>query len=139
MSPSLRALVAIAALAAAPAPLAQDALPLTRGFYVPADVDCNAASNATLTLFTGHGFNASQVACTISDVMEDDGEYEFSEECSEIQSGSTFSNSGRVAISGDRHFTLIYDYGSTSYHHCPQSELPEPWRSNDLSWLDEQP
>lgn len=136
----LAILVAITAThAAAPAPLAQDALPITRGFYVPADVPCSEASNATLMLFTGHGFNSSQVACTITDLVEDEDGYSIVEECSEIQSGSTFTDAARVIISDERHLTRTSDYASTSYHFCPQADLPEPWRDNDLSWLDEQP
>jgi hypothetical protein len=144
MSRSLRPLLAAALLAAglfatAPAPLAQDALPLTRGFYVPVDVPCAEASNATLALFTGQGFNSSQVGCDITNLVGDEGEYRFTEECAAIQSGETFTMDGHVAITDERHFTRIADYGSTAYHFCPQSELPEPWRDNDLSWLDEQP
>ena len=113
-----------------------DALPLERGFFVDAGTSCAQASNATLTLHHGSGFGAARENCDFDRIVRTaPATYTVAQTCIDIQGGSAESSTvvfeieSPTAFSGDNR---TYDW-KYSARHCPQSELPEPWRSNDIS------
>lgn len=119
---------------------AQDAeprsvLPLERGFFVPAGLDCSEASSATLLLFTGSEFITSEAVCQIAIRSEDDGLFTCDEACVMSGSEATINNRIRVLVHDSWHFDLQGGGRDKAYDFCPQEYLPEPWRSNDLSDL----
>lgn len=123
-------------LAAAPA-LAQDALPLPRGFYVASDTPCGGASNATLMLYHGTGFNAARSACEFSRLTPlGGGRYGYAETCNDIAGGGAYENLGAIVLTGPSSLRFAYDGGSTyDARWCDQRDLPEMFRENDISHI----
>lgn len=115
-------------------------LPLELGFYVPTDVACAQASNATLSLLRRSGINTSRVPCDFSAVEPLGGNrFRVTERCS--SGGAAWGTEEEVSTS-----TAIYDIATptrfrieseggytATMQHCPQGELPDPWRSNDIA------
>lgn len=131
-------LVLLMSLALGAAPVFAEpvkALPLTPGFYVSSDTACADASNATLSLVRPTGINVAQVDCTIS-AIDQTGPTSFSvtDACVELSSGSALAAQATLYdIPDDK--TYGYLDGTTvvsQSRFCPQKDLPEPWRSNDI-------
>jgi hypothetical protein len=117
-------------------------LPLARGFYVTSDTPCAGASNATLLLLRRDGIGGSRDFCAFSRIVRTAADrYRVTEECR--SGGEAWGGEESVekltvdyAIDGPRGFRITYPGAQpTAYRHCPQTELPEPWRDNDISDL----
>ncbi|NFV81660.1 hypothetical protein [Magnetospirillum aberrantis] len=132
------AVLALVVTLAAPMPAtAKDIVPLRRGFYVRADVSCDRASKATLTLFTGKAFGAQCKAEDVAVVKPAKGARML-----ETQVGQTCRDSGYVSrdtrlyrIANDHEFVVAIADQEIPYRLCPQDELPPPWSAEDLSAL----
>lgn len=113
-----------------------EGLPLTRGFYVDAEVGCANASNATLALLKKDGLNSARTDCTFTGFTEQgDGTLAYTETCTDITAGDSYDNEGRIEVLGPDSFRLSGEGWGTTFVHCPQPDLPEPWRDNDISDL----
>lgn len=126
---------------ASPPPLEEivvDALPLQRGFFVDAGTPCAQASNATLKLHHGSGFGAARENCDFDRIVRSGpATYTATQTCTDIQSGRAEPSTVVLEIQGPTAFSgnnLTYEW-KYSARHCPQRDLPEPWRSNDISDL----
>ena len=122
-------LVAIFALPA----LAQDALPLRRGFYIQEPTPCARASNATLTLFDGRGFNVSQAQCRITRTRRVGNAFDIQEDCRDIQSGQRIEGGTERITPTQTGFNRSAGGETTRWRYCPQSQLPAPWRNNRIN------
>ena len=121
------------------AALAQD-LPLTRGSYVDAGVGCANAPNATLALLKKDGLNSARTDCVFTGMIDQGGGIlAYTETCTDIDyspdgsGGQPYDNEGQMQILGPDRFRLFGEGWETIFAHCPQPELPEPWRNNDIS------
>ena len=130
-------LLAIDAPAPAQAVVSAESLPLERGYFVLEGDPCENANNFSVTLHTGYGINASKAHCSFTRIEKTgDGTYWVTEECSLIQGGS-FSKERELVIDTQTSY-VSYDPSDGSEwaaRHCPQPEMSEPFRSNDLSRL----
>lgn len=109
---------------------AEDIAPLRRGYYVRADVPCERASNATLTLFTGKAFGA---LCKADEVQASAHTVRISQTCRDR--GYVVRSSQRYRIVSDHEYVVGLDGEDIPHRLCPQSELPPPWSTNDLSGM----
>lgn len=112
-------------------------LPLARGYFVRQGTPCGAASNATVTLHTGHGINAAQAHCELTEI-EKTGSNTFTakETCTFIRGGEQ-TRQLDLTISERTSYSHSDPQAAAEYsaRYCPQDSLPEPWRSNDLGHL----
>jgi hypothetical protein len=115
-------------------------LPLELGFYVPTDIVCSQASNATLSLLRRSGINTSRVPCDFTAVEPLGGNrFRVTERCS--SGGAAWGTDEEVStstaiyvIATPTRFRIESEGGYTAtMQHCPQGELPDPWRSNDIA------
>lgn len=116
-------------------------LPLKLGYFVSTDTPCNRASNATVSLVTGEGINASRTVCTFTRVEpQGGGKYHVTQSCGTI-GGWGHEEPAEIStvifeIADDSRFTIRWPGGSaTASRYCPQSAMNEPFRSNDISDL----
>lgn len=116
-----------------------DDLPLEHGFFVDANIACAQASNATLRLHYRGGFGGARDNCDFDRVVKSgENTYVATQTCTDLISGQpdtstvTFEVESRTVF---RAFNAEYDWRYTA-RHCPQAQLPEPWRSNDISDLE---
>jgi len=117
---------------------ASDSLPLQRGYFVQSDTPCQRASNATISLYNGVSFGAAHVECRKPVIRKSpDGTYQIAERCRDMQgsggSWKTFKSS--YVLKSPTEFVETTSYGTFSFRYCKQSELPEPWSTNDLGAL----
>ncbi|MGH8085095.1 MAG: hypothetical protein ACREPV_07445 [Lysobacter sp.] len=115
-----------------------DRLPLKPGYFVAADVPCGEASNATVMLHDGDGINSSREACHFTRIEQTGpNTYTAAETCTVIggMGGSgpepsevDYTIESPTAFSADNR-TYDWQYAA---RHCPQTALPEPWRSNEI-------
>ena len=131
---------AATAASAAEKPASIASLPLKRGFYVASDTSCGQASNATLSLFVGDGFNGSRDSCGFRKIEKIGAtSYRVTEECSSGGEawGSEEQKDTSIAtyeIAANTIYKRKMDGGwESSARYCAQSSLPEPWRDNDIS------
>jgi hypothetical protein len=136
------AIASAAPAVAAPASAARSgALPLKRGYFVSTDSRCNAASNATVSLVTRDGMNASRTACTFTKVAPlGSGRYQVTQSCQELGGWGRESapevSTVTFEIPDDSRFTVRWPGGgSQTSRYCPQSSMNEPFRTNDISDL----
>lgn len=111
-------------------------LPLQRGFYVRDGETCAQASNVNLVLHHGKGINTGpQAHCTFIRIERgQDGHYTATERCTELQGGTHEDNRLQLVVLSDTRFRSTNEFDWTyEAQHCPQPQLPEPWRSNDIS------
>ena len=110
-------------------------LPLERGYFVLQGSPCASANNFSVTLHTGYGINASKSHCSFTRI-EKTGEhtYRVSQECSVIRGGS-FSDDAEFTIDESTAYVSrdLSDGSEWAARHCAQSEMSEPFRTNDLS------
>lgn len=116
-----------------------DVMPLKRGFYVQSKTACGDASNATLELFLGDRFRAN---CKRLSLTRKGQEYELQSVCSER--GETIKATVYYMVHNTQEFTLrtktnYGNVGPMKYRYCPQSSLPEPWRTNRIPELEQNP
>jgi hypothetical protein len=117
---------------------AADSLPLQRGYYVQSDTPCQRASNATITLYNGVSFGAAHAECRKPVIRKEaDGTYQMTERCRDMQGNGgpweTFKSD--YVLKSLTEFVETTAYGTFSFRYCKQSDLPEPWSTNDLSAL----
>ncbi|MGQ4659600.1 hypothetical protein [Lysobacter sp. F6437] len=115
-----------------------DRLPLKPGYFVAADVACGDASNATVMLHDGKGINSSREACRFTRIEKTGpNTYATAETCTVIGGmggGGPEPSEVEYTIESPEAFSAdnrTYDWQYAA-RHCPQSALPEPWRSNQL-------
>ena len=110
-------------------------LPLERGFYVTANTACSAASNATLLLLQRDGIGGSQDFCTFDVITAESAtRFHVIETCADMRDpagGETFERVFEVTSRGAFRAERA-DGWVVEATYCPQSSLPEPWRSNDI-------
>lgn len=109
---------------------AEDIVPLRRGYYVRADIPCERASHATLTLYTGKAFGAQ---CKTADVQASGHSFRISQQCRDRGYVGRFTQLYR--ITSDHEYVVGLDGEDIAYRLCPQTELPPQWSSTDLSGL----
>lgn len=114
-------------------------LPLKRGFYVASDTACDAASNATLLLYRGDGFNGARDTCEFESIEQTGPDsYRTTERCQALMGEADGATTEVVdwIIPDETSFTSKSQSGwERSFRHCEQSSLPDPWRDNDISDL----
>lgn len=118
------------------APPAAARIPLPLGFYVATDTPCGAASNATLSLFHGKGLNGAREACEFTRLeAAGPATWRTTERCTTIGGmDDDFSLDVTWTVtSADSFRRDAADGWTQTARFCPQSELPAPWRDNDLS------
>lgn len=131
------ALAAVSTLLAAALPaVAQDKfdLPLRPGYYVDTEVSCAGASNATIMFVSSHGINSARTFCEFTRLDRvSDTELAFEEECGDISGQQAFTYTGLITLLGpDRYRSVNNEDWSYEAAYCPQSAMPEPWRSTEL-------
>lgn len=121
--------------AAQAAPL--DKLPLSAGFYVTQGTSCAEASNATLTLVGGRTFNWPQQACAVQSIDQTGPtQYAVTMACEATADFPAETLSIKLEIPSETEYGLSFeDEPPAMSSFCPQAEMPEPWRSNDLSGI----
>lgn len=119
----------LALVATAPAG-AEDIAPLRRGYYLRADVPCDRASHATLTLYTGKSFGTS---CKAEDIQTAAHAVRISQTCRDR--GFVTRSSQLYRITSDHEFIVGLDGEDIPHRLCPQADLPLPWSATDLSGL----
>jgi hypothetical protein len=127
--------MAVAMLGFASTSNAADSLPIQRGYYVATDTPCQQASNATLTLYNGTSFGDAHVECRKPSTKKlADGSYQLSEQCRDLQ-----GNGGRwermttnYKVVSRTEIVATNSFGKFQYRYCRQSDMPDPWNTNDL-------
>lgn len=114
-------------------------LPLQRGFYVNTRATCAQASNATLQLVTRDGMNVSQAATKFAKVQKvGPTTYQVTQTVEFLRGGGGAPSKPEVQVyevPSSTAFSFKNAAGSFSFRYCPQSSLPDPWRSNDIRSL----
>ena len=106
---------------------AEDILPLRRGYYVDAEVPCDQASNATLTLFTGKSLGAT---CVVDSIKKAAETYKIVQTC-DIK-GQVFINTSYYHIITYDEYIVVDSKRRFHSRYCKQSDLPQPWAKIDL-------
>lgn len=107
---------------------------LELGYYVDPAIPCASASNVDVSLVHWSGINASRIVCDFTSVSEiGEDLYSFVQSCTEIGTEGAIELTGEILISSAKAFELRTEAGTFPYRYCAQDEMPEPWRSNDLS------
>lgn len=114
-----------------------DKLPLSAGFYVAHGTSCAEASNATLTLVGGRTFNWPQQACAVQSIEQaGPTTYSVTMDCEATADFPAETLSIKLEIPNDTEYGLSFEAEPPAMSSfCPQDEMPEPWRSNDLSGI----
>ena len=126
-----RALAAGLLAAAIPA-VAQDMLPLRRGFYVREPATCAQASAATLAQFTGRGFNAGQAECRITQMSRAGNVFTIRQDCRDLRSAQPVPGDIERVTLTQSGFERLAGGQVTAWRYCPQAQLPSPWRSDRI-------
>lgn len=107
---------------------------LQRGFYVRADASCAQASNATLALVHKTGINGSRSACDFTALTPTGpNTFRYTERCEEMGGPEPIENSGTIEVLSVTSFRQTGEDWQQIMTYCPQSSLPEPWATNDIS------
>lgn len=128
---------------------AKNQLPLQLGFYVAADTPCANASNATLLLLRANGIGGARDFCQFLSIRQLNAQdFLVTESCADVQASEAEQRLvlyhvidavsfklNRVTteqpVQSQPTDTEVFYQG----YYCPQSDLPEPWRDNNLSDL----
>ncbi len=127
--------MAVTAMLSAVAAAKADSVPIKRGYYVEKDTPCQSASNATISLYDGKSFGNAHVECRKPSIRKlTDGSYQIVEQCRDVQGrgGPWGPFTTNYVVISQTEFTLTTKYGKASYRYCAQSDLPDPWNTNDL-------
>jgi hypothetical protein len=112
-----------------------DSLPIERGYYVRSDSPCQRASNATLTLYNGISFGTAHAECR-APVIEKlpDGSHQITEQCRDTEVDGTpwIPFTARYAVTSRTEFVSKTEFEMAAYRYCKQTDLPDPWKTNDL-------
>lgn len=117
-------------------------LPLPTGYYVASDTACGAASNATTVLLGRGGMGGARKFCEFRNVEQISQEtYLVTHACRALQGDAPAQVvTVRYTLQGDAAFTSRSDSGwQHDARYCAQPELPEPFRTNDISDRDTEP
>jgi hypothetical protein len=110
---------------------AKDIVPLRHGFFVSTDTKCEDASKATINLFLG---NAFQFNCSVKSTKPiGNNTYKITELCTKRDARETTIGTYRIISSTE--YIFRWDNSEDHFRYCPQSSLPEPWRSFRVSAL----
>lgn len=114
-------------------------LPWQRGYYVASDVDCAAASNATLLLAQRDGLSGARDFCEFQDIVViGGGLYRVTETCGAFQDDYREDRIVTYELQSTGAFTTRDEWGNeSSYRYCQQASLPVEWRDNDISDITE--
>jgi hypothetical protein len=129
-------ILAAAAILSAATAVRADSLPIERGYYVRSDTPCQQASNATITLYNGVSFGHAHVECRKPAIQTlADGSYQITEPCRDTQGRSSpwTAFTAKYAVLSRTEVISTTPYEKASYRYCKQSDLPEAWRTIDLS------
>jgi hypothetical protein len=129
-------MLAVAAILSAATAAGADSLPMERGYYVRNNTSCQQASNATITLYDGISFGSAHLECRKPVIQKlADGSHQITEQCRETQGrgGPWTAFTAKYAVLSRTEFIGTTPYEKAAYRYCKQSDLPEPWRTNDLS------
>lgn len=109
-------------------------LQLQRGFYVRAEEGCARASNATLALVHKTGINGARTACDFTALTPaGPNTFGYTERCEEIGGPEPFENTGTIEVLSITSFRQSGEGWQQVMTYCPQSSLPDPWATNDIS------
>lgn len=109
-------------------------LQLQRGFYVRAEEGCARASNATLVLLHKTGINGARSACDFTALTPaGQNTFRYTARCEEIGGPEPVEYSGTIEVSSITSFRQTSEDWQQVMTYCPQSSLPEPWATNDIS------
>lgn len=126
--------LALAGLPGLAAAAMADTLPIERGYYVQSNTPCQQASNATIMLYGGVAFGRAHAECRNAATRKlPDGAYQIMEECRDVQGGGWTPLIMNYAVASRTALVVTGPYGRFSYRYCKQSDLPDPWKTNDLS------
>src|SRR5690606_10916074 len=130
LSTALAGLIAFSAAAA-------DRLPLPYGYYVAAGTPCAEASNFSTYLLTRDSLRTAPETCRFRELQHDGGRgYDIAEQC-EGQEITLYK--WVIDSDGQGFLRSSPGAGEARARYCPQGDLPEPWRSNDIGALINQP
>jgi hypothetical protein len=122
--------IVIAALLLGPGlAAAQSGLALQEGFYVFADTPCGQASRASVVRVDRQGISDGRGTCRITQQQRDGDGLRIVQRCSDPFDDSTFTQRLRIVLHGERAFSMFTPAGEFRFRHCPQSSMPEPWRT----------
>lgn len=107
-------------------------LPLERGFYVRTDETCGTANNAVTALLTRSGLQWVTSRCTFGRIAQTGPTtWEVVQTCDGPgEATATWEIPDRTSFS----FTDTNGWEHAA-RFCAQSDMPQPWRSNDISDL----
>jgi hypothetical protein len=120
---------------AAPEPVR---MPLERGYFVRGDLPCAEPVNDYVILYRGDGVDTERESCAFESVKTlGANRYEVVSVCTAAAGGGqsapiteTYTVNGPMAYS-----VMDEEGGEYGARFCAQAELPEPWRSRDISAL----
>ncbi len=106
--------------------VAKDIVPLKRGYYMN-DIECKYASNASLDLFLGDVFRNN---CSVTAYQKSGDIYKITESC--VEKGIREDIAATYMIISNTEYIVEWGGSRNHFRYCPQSALPEPWRSNNI-------
>lgn len=114
--------------------IARAEMQLQRGFYTSAEFSCAEASNATIILVHKTGINASKVACDFTALSPvGPNTFQYAETCNEVGAPAPHQNAGTIEVLSTTSFRQSGNGWQETFAYCPQSSMPEPWATNDIS------
>jgi len=106
-------------LAPEAAPIAGDVLPLTRGVYVLAGVQCADPPNAALLVFDGRGISGSATRdCRTSPIKPQGQNLQINQSCVDTQDGKRRSVRQMIQLQGFEAFAFVTRWDTTAYRLC---------------------
>lgn len=113
-------------------------MPLERGYFVRGDLPCAQPVSDYVILYRGDGVDTERESCTFEKVTSlGENRYEVVSVC-EASSGGGRSTpiTETYTVNGPMAYSVMDEEGSEyGARFCAQAELPEPWRSRDISAL----
>lgn len=106
-------------------------IPLKPGYYVTTDTACGQASNATVSLFKGDGFSAWCETQSIDRVGPQT--YRLVQSCSDPREPQPYEMETVYELKGDSAYVEKGEGWSREARFCPQSQMPDPFDTNDIS------
>jgi hypothetical protein len=111
-------------------------LGLERGYFVRSDLGCADANVDAVHLHLGDRLETAFQSCHFDRIVPGgDNRYEVAETCTDIGTGAvTATRTVSYTVKGPMEFVARDDEGfEFGARFCSQAELPEPWRSVDLT------
>lgn len=114
-----------------------DSLPLSAGYFVAQGTPCAEASNATITLLGGRTFNWPQQACAVQTIGQaGPTTFAVTMDCEATADFPAETLAITLEIANGTEYGLSFGGEPPALSaFCPQADMPEPWRSNDLSTI----